>query len=46
MNAIMYSAMVDGCWPLRLNAVLVKANATMPNANSEHPQLGATCGLP
>ena len=32
-NATMYSTKVDGCWLLRLNAVLANANATMPQAN-------------
>ena len=34
LYATMYSMMVDGCWPLRLNATDAKANATMPSANA------------
>jgi hypothetical protein len=32
--AIRYSMTVDGCWPLRLKAVVANANATMASANA------------
>ena len=30
----MYPMMVDGCWPLRLNATVANASATMPSAKA------------